>query len=320
MAELDVKSLPLSTMKLVNENGTPTRVWYNYFIRNARYSFALFDTTTITEVGSIITGTWNADTIGVTYGGTGQTSYSNGQLLIGNTSATLSKANLTEGNGIDITNGDGSIQIDAESASTTNEGIIQLATTAETVTGTSTSKIPTVSQMGFIPIELKTASTSSSISFNNLSSTYFAYIVIMSNVAPETDNVSLYLRMDTDNGASFDSGASDYKWAFHTVDESGTEAASGDNADSEITILTGAGNSTSENLSGDVWIFNPSASKKTHVKGEGWVIGESTTNIKKFSFAGSRETTTAVDAIQFSFSSDSILSGDFLLCGIKAPQ
>lgn len=45
-------------------------------------------------------------------GGTGQSSYTNGQLLIGNTTGnTLTKATLTEGAGISITNGTGSITV-----------------------------------------------------------------------------------------------------------------------------------------------------------------------------------------------------------------
>ncbi len=45
-------------------------------------------------------------------GGTGQSSYSDGQLLIGNSNGnTLSKATLTEGNGITISNSPGSIKI-----------------------------------------------------------------------------------------------------------------------------------------------------------------------------------------------------------------
>ncbi|KKQ78105.1 MAG: Fiber protein [Candidatus Daviesbacteria bacterium GW2011_GWA1_38_7] len=48
------------------------------------------------------------------YGGTGQTSYTDGQLLIGNTTGnTLTKATLTAGSGVTITNGNGSIEISA---------------------------------------------------------------------------------------------------------------------------------------------------------------------------------------------------------------
>lgn len=53
-----------------------------------------------------------AGTLNVANGGTGQTSYTDGQLLIGNTTGnTLTKATLTQGTGITITNGSGSITV-----------------------------------------------------------------------------------------------------------------------------------------------------------------------------------------------------------------
>ena len=61
----------------------------------------------ITVSTSDITGT-----LAVTNGGTGQTSYTDGQLLIGNsTGNTLTKASLTAGSGVTITPGAGSISI-----------------------------------------------------------------------------------------------------------------------------------------------------------------------------------------------------------------
>lgn len=68
--------------------------------------------TSITTLGTVATGTWSATTIAVNKGGTGQTTYTDGQLLIGNsTGNTLSKATLTQGSGITITNGAGTISI-----------------------------------------------------------------------------------------------------------------------------------------------------------------------------------------------------------------
>jgi hypothetical protein len=70
--------------------------------------------------GSIVSGniTGNAanvtGTVAVANGGTGQTSYTDGQLLIGNTATSgLSKATLTAGSNVTITNGNGTITIAA---------------------------------------------------------------------------------------------------------------------------------------------------------------------------------------------------------------
>ena len=79
----------------------------------------------LTSVGTLASGTWSASTIAVNKGGTGQTSYTNGQLLIGNTTGnTLSKATLTAGDNITITNSAGGITIAAAAgAPTAGNGI-----------------------------------------------------------------------------------------------------------------------------------------------------------------------------------------------------
>ena len=77
-------------------------------------------TTGLTTSGGPITtsGTITlSGTLAVANGGTGQTSYTNGQLLIGNTTGnTLTKATLTAGTGIVITNGTGTITIAGNAA------------------------------------------------------------------------------------------------------------------------------------------------------------------------------------------------------------
>lgn len=74
------------------------------------------------DLTSQITGT-----LPVANGGTGQTSYTDGQLLIGNsTGNTLTKATLTAGSGISVTNASGSITI----AATGSSGVSQAKATA----------------------------------------------------------------------------------------------------------------------------------------------------------------------------------------------
>lgn len=69
-----------------------------------------------------------AGTLDVNNGGTGQISYTNGQLLIGNTTGnTLTKATLTAGTGIAITNGAGSISVATNGTITTNPPVTKTA-------------------------------------------------------------------------------------------------------------------------------------------------------------------------------------------------
>jgi hypothetical protein len=102
-------------------------------------------TFTLPDATATILTTNAAVTVG--QGGTGQTSYTDGQLLIGNSVGnTLTKAILSAGSGISITNGNGSISISASGSGTVTSvswtgGIVSVAnpttTPAFTIAGTS---------------------------------------------------------------------------------------------------------------------------------------------------------------------------------------
>ena len=104
------------TLRVVSGGGGAT-VSVTQGYRASIYS----DGTNIYQTNSLISGTGisiSGSTISlstpvsVANGGTGQSSYTNGQLLIGNSSGgTLTKSTLTAGSGISISNGNGSITI-----------------------------------------------------------------------------------------------------------------------------------------------------------------------------------------------------------------
>jgi hypothetical protein len=107
-------------VKLSNQNGAGifTSVT-DSGLTSGRITYAaagglLTDSANLTFNGTVLaTPTLNlTNALGVAYGGTGQTSFTDGQLLIGNSVGnTLSKATLTAGTNIAITNGNGTITI-----------------------------------------------------------------------------------------------------------------------------------------------------------------------------------------------------------------
>ena len=114
----------------------------------------------LTSVGTIATGVWNGTAIDTLYGGTGQTTYTDGQLLIGKTDGTLAKATLTAGTGITITNGDGSVSIASSGGTVTSV----TATSPLASSGGTTPDISiqdgTTTQKGAVQLEDSTSSTS----------------------------------------------------------------------------------------------------------------------------------------------------------------
>jgi hypothetical protein len=124
---------------------TPTGTW-NWSTATA--TWPTFNQNT-TGTASNVTGI-----VAVGNGGTGQTTYTNGQLLIGNTTGgTLTKATLTQGTGITITNGAGSVTVtnsapDQTVAFTNGTGISVTGTYPNfTVTNTSPSSGGTVTSV-----------------------------------------------------------------------------------------------------------------------------------------------------------------------------
>lgn len=96
MAIQDITKIPAPRTPIIDQNtGDMTPVWY-------RFLYNLFT----------FTGSGGDGGIPVNRGGTGQTSYTDGQLLIGNSIGnTLNKNTLTPGTGVNITNGHGTIEI-----------------------------------------------------------------------------------------------------------------------------------------------------------------------------------------------------------------
>ena len=100
-------TVPAGKIALVWTAGVNLEEQLNYIAGNFQVGGNLAVTGSLSANSAALT-----TALPVTSGGTGQTSFTNGQLLIGNTSGnTLTKSTLTAGTGVSVTNGTGSITL-----------------------------------------------------------------------------------------------------------------------------------------------------------------------------------------------------------------
>lgn len=220
-------------------------------------------------------------------------SSANGQLLIGSTGTTPSWATLTQGTNTTITNDAGSITVAFGAAS----GDFELISSA-------------------------TASASAEITFTNLSSTYDSYVIFMQGVQPSTDNVILYMQTSTDNGATYDSSASDYSWSSHGTSDGGTTDSEGSTADTKMSIAGDQaseelGNVGNEKLDMVLWIYRPSSTNYTKIQFDGTYLDDANDESTVHG-GGVRLSAADVDAVRLYMSTGNVGSGIFKLYGYKS--
>ena len=177
-------------------------------------------------------------------------------------------------------------------------------------------------------IKTLTASSSSTLSFVNgssdvvLDSTYKEYIFIFNNIHPSEDNRNFGFTMSVDGGSNYNvAKTTTFFYAYH--DETGSYSGLTYHDGKDLQegtgnqmVLVETGNDNDQSASGYLRLFNPSST--TFVKN---FIAQSNTyeatnNSMHCFIAGYGNTTSAVNAIQFSMSSGNIDAGDICLYGI----
>lgn len=220
-------------------------------------------------------------------------STANGQLLIGNTGSRPSWATLTQGTNTTITNGAGSVTV-AFGAGVGDFSLISSAT----------------------------ASGSSEITFTDLSSSYDTYVLFMQGVQPATNNVILYMQTSTDNGSTYDSGASDYSWSSFGTSDGATIDSEGSGADTKISLAGDQsseelGNSTNETLSMELWIYKPAGTAYSKIQFVGNYLDDAA-DYSTVHGGGARLSAADIDAFRLYMSSGNIGTGNFRLYGFNA--
>lgn len=168
------------------------------------------------------------------------------------------------------------------------------------------------------------ASSDATLDFTGFDATkYDAYMFVIANLIPATDDVEFWLRLSNDAGSTYESGASYYGHS-NTSFETGTSVTgTGTTTDAQIQLSrnSGSGNgvgsdATEDGVSGVIYIFQPGLTKKTQVTfnlvyepGDGTylhVVG-----------GGVNNTGEANDAARFMFSSGNIESGTITMYGLR---
>jgi hypothetical protein len=142
-------------------------------------------------------------------------------------------------------------------------------------------------------------------------------MITFNRIVPATNNVQMRIRTSTNNGSTYDSGASDYKYTIISLASDTTNYNTGSNANAFVLMNnpTITSTATSGGLNGTFNLFNPSSvSQKQYFWNTTHVDAGTALNLTYGS--GVTAISADVDAIQFYMSSGNIASGTFRLYGI----
>ena len=180
-----------------------------------------------------------------------------------------------------------------------------------------------------VHIKTLTASSSANLSFVHgssnvvLDSTYPIYLFKFINMHPATDNVQFMHNASTDAGSNYNLTKTNTLYEAEKAEgsDSGTLGYIGSHDIAQGTgnakFTYNCGNDNDQSLSGEMYLFNPSST--VFVKHFITVVSNShNSNYEKNTYtAGYYNTTSDIDAMQFTYSSGNIDTGTIKLYGFK---
>ena len=189
----------------------------------------------------------------------------------------------------------------------------------------------TLASGNMILIKEQTASSSATISFVDgsggvvLDSTYPIYKFEFINIHPATDTAQFSFQGSTNGGSSYGvTMTTSHFSAYHDEADSDTNLGYDGSGNRDLASSTNfqvlsssTGNDNDQSFSGELFLFNPSSTtfvKHFIARGNHYYHGDYSINNNP---AGYFDTVSAIDAIQFKFSSGNTDLGTIKLYGIK---
>ncbi len=243
----------------------------------------------LTMLGTVTTGVWNGTPVAVSYGGSGDSSFTAYSVLCGGTTSTGALQNVS------------------------NVGI-----SGQVLTSSGASAVPTWQSVGLRKIDSITASNQAAVIFNSqFSSSYDVYLFEFINVIPVTNNVIFYSQLGTGSTPTWTT--SGYNWQMD-CGGAGTDYLLNNSSDTKIVLNQNGGtygvSSSFSGINGYLYVIgtNNSANYSTGVGQTGHISATtqySFLNNVSF-FLGSGTYT----SIQFYFSSGNVSSGTISMYGL----
>jgi hypothetical protein len=178
---------------------------------------------------------------------------------------------------------------------------------------------------GLLLLEEHVASASASLDFKtrnksgltgNLIQTDFdEYLLELLNLVPTTNAQPLWLRVSTDGGGTFDSGAN-YSYGQMAWTAATNAFAGATGATKIILTISNLSNSANWGITGRVHLYSPGSAIFKQIDGSLHILDSASTRAKNEVF-GAYEVATAVNAFQLLFASGTIASGTARCYGVR---
>jgi hypothetical protein len=211
-------------------------------------------------------------------------------------------------------------------AGTIQYGLIVYSGSSSTNNVSTQTKLPTQPSIptgsgAWTLLQTQTASNSANITFTStyITSTYNKYALVMNNVVPATNGVSMSMTVSVDNGSNY--LATGYKAVINVFSEAATANAVSSTTLIPLTIITGntLANTAGIGLMGTLYMLNwTSGSSFPEIHGNCSYLESSAANTLTGLWGGRAPTTNVINNIKIVMSSGNISTGTFSLYGISS--
>lgn len=177
-------------------------------------------------------------------------------------------------------------------------------------------RVPDKTGLALSSEELIYKGTGSGTAFTLTDLSAFRFVIIRGSILPASD-AEIRLRTSTNNGSSYDAGATDYGYNYHYSAGNGSTGNSTANiAYIPVSVLNQVGNAANEGVSieGTLFRFNEAAYMRYQF---GIEYDNPSTALVQARVTGRRNSATARDALQFSASSGNI-AWDMYVTGVRS--